>query len=126
MEPSRWLPVRRWSEVFTSDRGTVTAEFAVVLPAVLIVLGVVISGIVLAAHRLTLVSLSGEIARLEARADEGASAQLLERVGPDIDVARDALGPLHCVTLTSHPARGILSGVGVSARSCAVRTGGAQ
>ena len=126
MGPSRWLPARRWPEVLASERGTVTAEFAVVLPAVLIVLGVVISGIVLAAHRLTLVSLSGEIVRLEARGDEGAAAQLLDRAGSDVDVARDAPGPLHCVTLTSHPARGILSGIGVSARSCAVRTGGAQ
>jgi hypothetical protein len=116
--------VPRWVAVLASERGTVTAEFAVVMPAVLIVLGVVIGGIFLAAHRVTLVSVSAEVARLEARDDRAAAELLLARLGPAVEVERERQGPLRCLTLTSHPAQGLLAGIALSARSCAVLSAG--
>lgn len=106
--------------VWESERGTVTAEFAVVLPAVLVVLGLVVGGVYLAAHRLTLVSLSGEIARAEARDDDASAKIVLAHLGRSVTVDREREGDLHCVVLTSHPAQGLLAQIGVSARSCAM------
>lgn len=105
------------------ERGTVTAEFAIVLPAVLIVLGLVVSGILLAAQRITLVSVAGEVSRAEARGDDAAAATALEQLSRDVVVEREHPDPLLCVTLTSHPVQGILSELGISARACAAMTG---
>lgn len=105
------------------ERGTVTAEFAIVVPAVLAVLGLVIGGIYLAAHRITLVSVSAQVARLEARGDESRAEEQLDALGSRIVVDREEDGALHCVTLRSHPAGGPLAHVAVESRSCAARTG---
>lgn len=101
------------------ERGTVTAEFAVVMPAVLVVLGLVIGGIFIAAHRITLVSLAAEVARLEARGDADRARARLDEAQGAITVQRDRSGPLHCVTLRASPGRGILSGIGIESRACA-------
>lgn len=119
----RWVlrdSARELRSVWASERGTVTAEFAVVLPTVLVVLGLVVGGVYLAAHRLTLVSLSGEIARSEAREDGASAGPVLEHLGESVEVERERDGALHCVVLTSRPAQGLLAQVAVSARSCAM------
>ncbi|WP_244303253.1 TadE family type IV pilus minor pilin [Leucobacter coleopterorum] len=96
-----------------------TAEFALVLPAVVIVLGLVIGGILLATHRITLVSLAGEISRAEARGDSNAAAAVLARVGNETTIRRSTEGALYCVALRSRPASGLLSQVFITAKSCA-------
>nr|WP_244304498.1 TadE family type IV pilus minor pilin [Leucobacter viscericola] len=101
------------------ERGAVTAEFALVLPAVVIVLGLVIGGILLATHRITLVSLAGEISRAEARGDTDAANAVLARVGSDVTIHRSEDGVLHCVSLRSSPASGLLSRITIAASSCA-------
>lgn len=101
------------------ERGAVTAEFAVVLPAIVIVLGLVVGGILLATHRITLVSLAGEIARAEARGDDSVARAALARVNGGVKIHRSEEGLLHCVTLRSTPGRGMLSRLVVSANSCA-------
>lgn len=112
-----------WCAAWANEQGTVSAEFAVVLPAVLVVLGLVVGGVMLSAQRLTLVSMSGEIARAEARDDADASEAVISHLGARVDIERDRETSLHCVTLTSHPAQGLLSRIGISARSCAVTIG---
>ena len=104
------------------ERGTVTAEFAIVVPAVLAVLGLVIGGVYLAAHRITLVSVSAQIARLEARGDANLAQEQLDALGARVAVDREDDGALHCVTLRSRPAEGLLAHVAVESRSCAART----
>ena len=59
------------------ERGSVTAEFAIVMPAVLVVLGLAIGGILISAHRIALVSLAAQVARLEARGDADLAASAL-------------------------------------------------
>lgn len=100
------------------DRGTVTAEFAIVLPVLLLVLGLAVGAIMLQTHRLVLTSASFEIARLEARGEQGAAAAHLEHLG-QVEVVRQRDGPLWCVTLRSAPRSGLLSIVTVSATGCA-------
>lgn len=104
------------------DRGTVTAEFAIVVPAVLAVLGLVIGGILLAAHRIALVSVSAEIARFEARGDRDLAEARLDGLGGRVEVEREDDGALHCVTLRSRPAGGLLTHVTITSRSCAARS----
>lgn len=107
----------RWAR--RDDRGAVTAEFAIVLPAVLAVLALAVAAIVLAAHRVALTSAAAEVARLEARGDDDAARHRLAEAGPGTAVSRERDGPLHCVTLRSHPASGLLAVAEVTARGCA-------
>ncbi|WP_245907473.1 TadE/TadG family type IV pilus assembly protein [Leucobacter massiliensis] len=106
------------------ERGAVTAEFAVVLPAVLAVLGISIAGVFIAAQRLSLVSLAAQLARFEARGDEDlAAAMLADWAGPPLEAERERSGALHCVVLRSHPAGGLLSAIAVETRACAAVAG---
>lgn len=104
-----------------------TAEFVVVLPAVLAVLVVALVAILLAAQRVTLTSAAFEISRLEARGDTAAAAMQLGRLAGGTTVARERDGLLHCVRLSARPGAGLLSTIEVSARGCAavVEGGGA-
>ncbi|SDQ18937.1 TadE/TadG family type IV pilus assembly protein [Leucobacter chromiiresistens] len=104
------------------ERGTVTAEFAIVVPAVLAVLGLVIGGVLLAAHRIALVSASAEIARFEARGDDALAEERLNALGGRVEVEREDDGSLHCVVLRSQPAGGLLAHVTLTSRSCAARS----
>lgn len=99
------------------ESGGVTAEFAIVVPVVLVVLGLVIGGVALSAHRIVLVSAAADIARLEARG-ESADPRLAS-LGAGVDVERQQSDGLLCVSLTSAPIGGLLSSVSVGARGCA-------
>src|SRR5690606_28767795 len=99
------------------ERGTVTAEFAIALPIVLVVLGLVVGGVALAAHRITLVSAAADAARLEARGESAEAA--LTRLGAGVQIDRSTEQGLHCVALSSSPVGGLLSSITVRARSCA-------
>ena len=105
------------------ERGTVTAEFAIVVPAVLAVLGLVIAGVFLAAQRVALTSAAAEIARLEARGDTGLAGERVSALGAGVEVDRASDGLLHCVTLRARPARGPLTRISVDARACSARIG---
>lgn len=99
------------------DGGSVTAEFAIAMPVVLVVLGLVIGGVALATHRITLTSIAADAARLEAR---GESAEaVLARLEPGVGVERSTADGLHCLTLTSTPVGGLLAAIDVRASSCA-------
>lgn len=115
--------VGRVRAVLREERGTVTAEFAVVLPAALVVLGLAIGGVLLAAQRVALVSLAGEVARLEARGDADAAEARLAHAGLDVDVERRRDGALLCVGLSTAPGRGALAAITISAESCAAVSG---
>jgi len=110
--------------VRTDDQGAVTAEFAIVMPAILVVLGLTIGGILISAHRIALVSLAAQVARLEARGDgDLAASALAEWKASSVEVGRSRHGGLHCVTLRSHPGGGLLAGIGIEALSCAAISG---
>lgn len=102
-----------------ADRGAVTAEFVVVLPAVLAVLALAVGAILLATHRVALTSAAAEVARLEARGDDAAAQQRLATLGSKTEVDRERSGSLLCVTLRARPAAGLLAVVELSSRGCA-------
>ncbi len=114
---------RRWVsfDAFRDDSGSVTAEFAVTVPAVLLVLGLVIGGIQLSTHRLTLVSAAAEIARLEARGDHAMAADRIRGLG-DVRIERTSDSGILCVSLTAAPDRGLLALMRVDGRGCAAIT----
>lgn len=104
------------------DDGTVTAEFAVVVPAVLVVLGLVIGGIVIATNRLTLSAAAADIARLEARGDATLAAERIAAVGPGISIERERDGSLLCITLRGGSVRGPLAALAIIGSGCAAAT----
>lgn len=96
-----------------------TAEFAIALPALLMVLALAIGSIMLAAQQLSLSSTAFEVARLEARGDHAAAGARLAVFGSGVTASRSRMGPLHCVALKSAPAAGLLAMIEISARGCA-------
>lgn len=96
-----------------------TAEFAVVLPVVLVVLALVIGGIALSAHRIALASAAAEVVRLEARGEAEEAKRRLSQLGRGVDVERATEGSLLCISLSDRPGSGMLAGINVRTRACA-------
>lgn len=114
----RRLVCRAARQFARDERGSVTAEFALTIPVMLLVLGLAVGSVYLAAERVSLVSLAGEVARLEARGDTVlAAARLAEH--PEAGIARTNDGRMLCVTAVSKPAAGVLAVISVSGRGCA-------
>lgn len=109
----RQLGKRIWSD----ERGAVTAEFAIALPVVLVVLGLVIGGVALSAHRIALVSVAADAVRLEARGE--AATESLKQLGAGVQITRRTEAGLHCIDLASRPVGGLLSVITVRAHACA-------
>lgn len=107
-----------------NDRGGSTAEFAIVIPVILLVVGIVLGGILLASTRVTLVSAAHDIARLEARGDTLLAASRAGELPSGSTVGRDVTGGILCVTVHSSPGRGPLSAITVSGQGCAAMTQG--
>ncbi len=104
------------------DRGSVTAEFALTIPAVLLLLTLVLGSIHLAAERVSLVSFAGELARLEARGDAALAAQRISQSGSRRSIQRENDGRVLCITVTSVPQVGLLSVLNISGTGCAARS----
>jgi hypothetical protein len=99
-----------------ADRGSVTAEFAIALPAVVLVLAGCLSAMQVAGQQLRLQDAAALAARSAARGDgTGVAARLV----PASTVSRWTDGDLECVTLS---APGLL-GLELSATSCALGGG---
>ena len=98
-----------------------TAEFAVALPAVLLVLLLAIGAVMLSAQRLSLSSAAAQMARHEARGDAAAAAAVFGGLSMrgGVAVRRSGQGQLHCVTLSATPVGGALSVISVTGRGCA-------
>tara|TARA_R110000868_G_scaffold43633_2_gene146397 strand:+ start:29704 stop:30051 length:348 start_codon:yes stop_codon:yes gene_type:complete len=108
-----------------ADRGSVVAEFAVALPAVLLVFLALMSGIQFGALAVRLNDAAADAARGLARGDATASvaARLATQV-PGASLQRRADGDLVCAELALTPggASGLL-GISLEARSCALAGG---
>ncbi len=101
------------------DRGSATAEFAVALPSVVLVLACCLSGMAVAGQQLRLTDAAALAARTLARG--GDPLALAARVSPGARVSPEADGDLVCVTLTAS-AEGLLP-LTLTARSCALDGG---
>ena len=105
------------------DRGSVTAEFAVALPAIALVLAACLASVVLVAQQVRLTDAAADAARALGRGESAAEAgAIADRVsgGSSLSVTED--GTFVCVTLSA-PGRGILAAIELRAGSCAVAGG---
>jgi len=116
---------RSAAERVHTDSGSVTAEFAAVLPAALLVLAMALMGMQVAGVHLRLQDAVADAARSLGRGDSASSAAaLVSRAVPGARLAVSVRDELVCADATAPSAGGaLLSGLTVTARSCAL-TGG--
>jgi Flp pilus assembly protein TadG len=105
------------------DGGSVTAEFAVTMPAVILVLAFCLSGMQVAGQQLRLQDAAAAAARSMARGDSAAATA--GRLAPGASVTERSDGDIDCVTLTVQPrvAGGAIAGFTLTASSCALGGG---
>lgn len=113
----------RGSTFLGDERGAVTAEFAIAVPAVLLVLCLVIGAINLSAERVALAGLTGDLARLEARGDRALAAERLAGFGGSPEIAAERRGGLLCVRARSSSGLGLPAALSVSVEACAAVLG---
>src|SRR4051812_26966641 len=104
-----------------AERGTVTAELAVAMPAVLLVLAACLGGLRIGAEQVRLADAAGVAARSLARHDPpGTTASLVRALGGTVvRVARS--GGILCAGIEQRvPLLGTLAVVPIRARSCAL------
>ena len=105
------------------ERGSVTAEFAVALPAIAVVLAACLGSVQLAAQQVRLTDAAADAARALGRGESAAeAAAIADRVsgGAALQVSHDE--PFVCVTLSASGV-GVLAAVRLQAESCAVSGG---
>lgn len=115
----RWHRHTQWLRGGTT-RGSVAAEFAVAMPAVIAVCALAVGAVVAASAQTAAQDAAGEAARLAARGDDHAAA--LQIAGHGASASVHDSGQLRCVTVTV-PIRilGRDTGIQASAESCAIR-----
>ena len=108
-----------------SERGSITAEFAAVLPAVILVLAGCLSCVQVAGQQLRLQDAAADAARVVARGEgQAAAAALAARLVPEASLSQSSDGDLVCVRLAAPSAPfGILLGITLGASSCALGGG---
>lgn len=104
-----------------AERGSVTAEFAVALPSVVLVLAACLSGLAVTGQQLRLQDAAALAARTLAR--DGDPESLVARLVPGARVSRQADGDLACVALTLPATLTGLLPLTLTARSCALAGG---
>jgi len=105
------------------ERGTVTAEFAVALPAVLTVLALCVGAVNVVAQQVQLSSLASSGARMLARGDDSATMRaLIGAAAPGTAVNESADGAFTCVRLEREASFGpvALGALVLNARGCAL------
>ncbi|PPF82186.1 hypothetical protein C5B96_09535 [Subtercola sp. Z020] len=107
------------------DRGTVTAEFAAGLPAVLLVLVLAISSLQAGALHLRVADAASVAARTNARGDPSAADGLVNRLVGTHRLSTAREGDLVCATVSAPIRLGGLDagGLEASARSCSLGDG---
>jgi Flp pilus assembly protein TadG len=106
--------------------GSVTAEFATALPAVVLVLGCCLGAIQVVGHHVRLTDAAADAARALARGDDEARVSGLVATSVESAVLRTSRrGEFVCALLSSPAAPGPLAGFGIKleASSCALAGG---
>lgn len=107
------------------DRGSVAAEFAVTLPALLLVVALGIGALAAGGHAVRLQDAAADAARLIARADDESRARAVAEAAGATSFGVSTQGDLVCVEVASPVHLGIVptGGFDISARSCALDGG---
>lgn len=101
------------------DRGSVTAEFALAMPAIAIVLAASVGGVGAAVEAVRLQHAASTAAR---DAGRGGGTDVARRLAPEASVARWSQGDLECVELSARAAVGPVS-LPLTATACALGGG---
>ncbi|WP_127792812.1 TadE family type IV pilus minor pilin [Agromyces sp. LHK192] len=111
----------RWAD----ERGSATAELAVALPAVALVLALCLGAVQVVATQVRLTDAAADAARALGRGEAPGTAIAIAGRVAGVPVALSTVDepPLVCVTLRS-AASGVLGLLGLRAESCAVGGGG--
>ncbi|WP_159500895.1 TadE family protein [Microbacterium sp. 18062] len=105
------------------DRGSVSAEFAVALPAIVLLLALCVGALSSASRQVRLQDATADAARLIARGDdEGRGLSLVRQSVPDAQATVIRDGDLVCVA-ASAPVGLPLPEIRLDARSCALDGG---
>lgn len=105
------------------ERGSATAELAVALPAVALVLAACLASVQLGAHQVRLTDASADAARALARGEPaGEAASIAVRVAGPVELSSAHDGAFVCVTLQARGG-GLLDAITLRAESCAVEGG---
>jgi Flp pilus assembly protein TadG len=105
------------------DRGSVTAEFAVALPAIALVLAACLASVVLVAQQVRLQDAAADAARALGRGEAaGAAGSIADRVSGGARLSSWTEDPFVCVALSADGA-GLLAAIELRAESCAVAGG---
>ena len=99
------------------QRGSVTAEFAAALPAVLVVLALCLGAIQVVGQQVRITDASADVARLLARGDSAGGT-----AGAGVSVSVERSGDFVCANLSAPSAFAPFAAAGLSlgARSCAL------
>ena len=110
--------------VARDDRGSATAEFAVLIPAVCLVLALCLSGMQLATHQLQLHDAAALAARTAGRGVDPSA--IVGQLAPGASVRIERRGNLVCVRIEAlgSPVVRLLGFGTVAAQSCALDDGG--
>ena len=106
------------------DTGSVAAEFAVVLPAVMIVLALCAGALTAATHQVRLQDAAADAARLAARGEP--ASRVVSTVSAAVAGAGAAVRPhdeLVCVDASAHLTIGGIVSIPIRATSCALAGG---
>ena len=110
----------RWGD---PEAGSVTAEFAALLPAVLVVLACCLGAVQVVGQQVRLADAAGSAARLLARGEStAAAAGLVSGLGLAATLAVDRKGDFVCAGLSAPSVFGPFAAAGLTlgARSCAL------
>lgn len=108
------------------EGGSVTAEFATVLPAVILVLGCCLGAVAMVGQQVRLADSAADAARSLARGDDPAHASALAaRAGSGVELITERRGEFTCAILRAPSAVGPFAALGliVEASSCALAGG---
>lgn len=110
----------RWAD---RERGSVTAEFAVALPAIALVLAASLAAVHVAAVQVRLADAAADAARALGRGETASvAAAIAARNAAGARLSTSIDEPFVCATLTGR-AGGVLSALELRAESCAMRGG---
>lgn len=107
-----------------SERGSVAAELALALPAVVLALALGAGALGAAARQVALQDAAADAARLLGRGEDGgAAADIVRRAVPGSTMSSGPSGDLVCVTARSDVGIGSLVRIPLQASSCALGGG---
>lgn len=116
----------RPARVSEQERGSAAAEFAVTMPAVLLVLAMTVGALGAAAHQVRLADAAADAARALGRGESAAAAEALAaRVAPGSELSTSTDGVLVCAEVAKAWALpgGRVTGIRLAAHACAMGSG---